>query len=107
MDLKKAVSEKTAEKKPEKVAEPIKKRPIAAHTRSDESIEKYTGLFDLSAPGVYIIGTGKRNGRNTGGTYCMQSVYFSQDERDHLRELEEKYGSSASAIIRSLIANAI
>lgn len=111
-DLTKAVTEKVTENSSEKVqraTKPIEKRPTPALMTSLEETEKFTGLFDLSTDGLYIvgIGAGKKAKRSKGGgSYCMQSIYFQPDEKEHLDELAEKYGCSASAIIRTLIANA-
>lgn len=112
-DLQDAVKAKVGssdkkETKTEKATAPIKKRKSAPLMSTTDTTIKFTGLFDLSSEGVFVVGAGKKGRKTKGsnGTYCMQSIYFQSDEKEHLEELAEKYGCSASAIIRTLIANA-
>lgn len=112
LDLKEAVSAKVEDTEPKKAeikstraTKPIEKRTTPPLQDTNNPDEKFTGLFDLTQEGVYVIKPGRKKNNSTGGTYAMQSIYFHPDEMAHLKELAEKYGLSVSAVVRTLVAN--
>ena len=69
--------------------------------------EKYTGAINLSDPSLYIVGgreTRKRGAERFSGH--TTSVYFKKDEFEHLEELAEKYNTTPSMIVRTVVVNA-
>lgn len=108
-DLTSSIQKKSAAGK-KRATKPIdKKNFVPLKSGGDGQEEKYTGKFDLTADGVHTIPPGKqprsRDGKDE-GLYGQATVYLAIDEKRHLKELAEKYNTSVSAIVRTLIVNA-
>ncbi len=109
MDLSEALQGRVAknEETEEKTKPSTKKKKTVTPVKTDNTDSKYTGVFDLSSEDVYFISAANRSKRSLKreASY-QQSVYLKQDELEHLEKLADKYNTTVSSIIRTLLANA-